>query len=61
MIGSIDAELKFVIAENHDLELGGKYWEGHSAETEIAEDLKDHVAAIQTITGSLAKDAGLPI
>lgn len=59
MLGSIEAELKLVIAGNHDLELDEKYWEGQCADEEIAEDPDDHVAAIQTMTGSLANDAGI--
>ena len=59
MLGSIDAELKLVIAGNHDLELDSKYWEGQCADEEMAEDPDDHVAAIETMTGSLAKDAGI--
>jgi hypothetical protein len=29
MLGSIDAELKLVIAGNHDISLDGKYWRTH--------------------------------
>jgi predicted phosphodiesterase len=29
MLGSIDAELKLVIAGNHDISLDGKYWQTH--------------------------------
>jgi len=57
MLRSIDAELKLVIAGNHDLELDRTYWEAHH------EDYKgkpeDHHQAVRTMTGSPAAEAGV--
>ncbi len=59
MFGGIDAELKLVIAGNHDLELDKLYWEVLCNEDGALEDPKDHDLAVRTMIGSLADDAGV--
>jgi predicted phosphohydrolase len=58
MLGSIEAELKLVIAGNHDLSLDGPYWR----RTENDEDdgqPGEHEKAMEIMTGPLAKQAGV--
>ncbi|KAL8860469.1 MAG: hypothetical protein Q9178_003128 [Gyalolechia marmorata] len=52
MLGSIDAELKLVIAGNHDMELDASSWAS-------LEDPEVHVDAVNVMTGSLAQEAGV--
>ena len=59
MLGSIDAELKIVIAGNHDLELDKAFWEAQRDEEGNAEDPEDHDLAVKAMTGPLAADAGV--
>ena len=59
MLGSIEAELKLVIAGNHDLELDRKYWELQCSDEENPEDPEDHDLAIEAMTGSDAREAGV--
>ena len=59
MLGSIDAELKLVIAGNHDLELDRQYWEAQRDENDAPEDPEDHNLAVKTMTGPLADEAGI--
>ena len=59
MLKSIDAELKLVIAGNHDLELDQQYWEAQRDEDGTPEDPEDHNSAITTMTGLLADEAGV--
>lgn len=59
MLGSIDAELKLVIAGNHDLELDKTYWGAQSNESGQPEDPEDHDLAVTTMTGPLADAAGV--
>ena len=59
MFKSIDAELKLVIAGNHDLELDQQYWEAQRDEDGTPEDTEDHNSAITTMTGLLADKAGV--
>ena len=54
ILGSIDAELKVVIAGNHDLELDKAYWMERSDEDPI-----DHDLALEVMTGPLAEEAGV--
>ncbi|MCJ1294033.1 hypothetical protein MMC34_005590 [Xylographa carneopallida] len=53
MLGRIDAELKLVIPGNHDLDLDKQFWEAHD------DDQEDHNAAVNTMTGRLADEAGV--
>ena len=57
MLGSMDAEIKLVIAGNHDLELDQQYWEVQRDEDGAPEDPADHDLAIKTMKGSLADEA----
>jgi predicted phosphodiesterase len=50
MLGSIDAELKLVIAGNHDLDLD-------TPKDDIPEDHEDHAKAVELMTGPLAEKA----
>lgn len=59
MLGSIDAELKLVIAGNHDLELDKTYWETQRNEAGVPENPKDHDLAVETMTGPVAVKAGV--
>jgi predicted phosphodiesterase len=63
MLGSIDAELKFVIAGNHDISLDGKYWQTHlyrgvdGDDLEEDDDPAEHSHAM--MKGPLAAEAGV--
>ena len=59
LLRSMDAELKLVIAGNHDLELDQQYWEAQRNEDGAPEDPGDHDSAIKTMTGPLADEAGV--
>lgn len=59
MLGSIEAELKLVIAGNHDLELDGNYWDNQCADEEYPEDREDHDMAVDCMSQNLANDAGV--
>ncbi|KAL9132423.1 MAG: hypothetical protein Q9175_006402 [Cornicularia normoerica] len=59
MIGSIDAELKLVIAGNHDLELDKVYWEAQRDDNGTPEDPEDHELAFNVMTGPLAAKVGV--
>ncbi|KAH6680904.1 ser/Thr protein phosphatase family protein [Halenospora varia] len=61
MLGSIEAELKLVIAGNHDLTLDGKYWEEHMGDRQGYCEMKlgDHEKAVEMWKGPAAKDAGV--
>ena len=52
MLGSINAELKLVIAGNHDMELDASHWAS-------LDDPEDHADAVNVMTGSLAQEAGV--
>ncbi|KAK0127617.1 hypothetical protein ONS96_007144 [Cadophora gregata f. sp. sojae] len=59
MLGSIEAELKLVIAGNHDLDLDKKYWE-RKLESDTDEETRSQAEdAIEIMTGPLAKEAGV--
>lgn len=59
MLGSTDAELKIVIAGNHDLELDKTYWEAQRDDEGTLEDPEDHDLAVRAMTGPLADEAGV--
>ncbi|CZT52275.1 related to metallophosphoesterase domain-containing protein 2 [Rhynchosporium secalis] len=59
MLGSIDAELKLVIAGNHDLDLDGDYWARKHSSDDEEEDLAQHEKAVELMTGPMAKEAGV--
>ncbi|KAL8788382.1 MAG: hypothetical protein Q9195_007340 [Heterodermia aff. obscurata] len=59
MLGSIEAELKLVIAGNHDLELDPKYWNLQCSDEENSEDPEDHDLAVQAMKGPDAHEAGV--
>lgn len=56
MLGAIDAELKLVIAGNHDLDLDKKHYEYHQGKLEHPDQ---HEKSLQIMTGPLAKEAGV--
>ena len=56
MLGAFDAELKLVIAGNHDLELDKEYWMSHLDEGDNAQD---HARAVHIMTGPLAAETGV--
>ena len=56
LLGAFDAELKIVIAGNHDLDLDEEYWKTHLGD---GDDEEDHDRALATMTGSLAATAGV--
>ncbi|KAG9659098.1 Metallo-dependent phosphatase, partial [Aureobasidium melanogenum] len=58
MLGEIDAELKLVIAGNHDLELDKDYWLTHLDE-DSGDEPEEHDQAIAIMKGPLAKEAGV--
>lgn len=55
-MGSFDAELKLVIAGNHDISLDGDYWSTHLGEDD---DPEEHQQAVDVMIGSFAKEMGL--
>lgn len=57
MLSGIDAELKLVIAGNHDLSLDGNYWRQRMGEYDP--DLAEHHNATEILKGQLAKQAGV--
>ena len=59
LLGSIEAELKLVIAGNHDLELDKNYWEAQRDINGNPEDPEDHDHAFEAMTGPLATAAGI--
>ncbi|KAK5684296.1 hypothetical protein LTS10_004163 [Elasticomyces elasticus] len=56
LLGSFDAELKLVIAGNHDLELDGQYWRDN---LDMDDGPEEHERAVALMTGPLAKAAGV--
>jgi Icc-related predicted phosphoesterase len=59
MLSGIDAELKLVIAGNHDLSLDGSYWRKQMCADDKPKDHAEHDNAIEIMTGPLAKEAGV--
>ncbi|KAF2418040.1 hypothetical protein EJ08DRAFT_654400 [Tothia fuscella] len=55
MLGSIDAELKLVIAGNHDLSLDRDFYEKNGG------DMNEHTRAISIWDGPLAEEAGVTL
>lgn len=51
-----DAELKLVVAGNHDISLDGEYWRDHLEEDD---DPEEHKQAVEIMTGPLAKKANV--
>lgn len=58
MLAAIPAELKLVIAGNHDLSLDPNYWKTVD-EGEQEGEKEDHEEALEIMTGRLAKEAGV--
>ncbi|KAK4496595.1 hypothetical protein PRZ48_012575 [Zasmidium cellare] len=56
MFEQFDAELKLVIAGNHDISLDREYWRTHLEEDDEPEE---HDEAVEIMTGPLAKKAGV--
>jgi len=56
MLKEIPAELKLVIAGNHDLDLDGAWWRSHP---DRAKSPAQHEQAVELMTGPLAKEAGV--
>lgn len=56
MMGKMDAELKLVIAGNHELTLDPNYWKTHMHDEFTKEE---HEKALEVMTGLLAKAAGI--
>lgn len=52
LLGSFDAELKLVIAGNHDISLDGEYWQTHLEEDD---EPQEHDQVVEIMTGPLAK------
>ena len=59
MLKNIDAELKLVIAGNHDLELDEIYWQAHSESPTHPRNFEDHTLAMNIMMGKLAAEAGV--
>ncbi|CAG8955013.1 hypothetical protein HYFRA_00007025 [Hymenoscyphus fraxineus] len=61
ILSHIDAELKLIIAGDHDVSLDGVYWktQGGVAEAWVDWDPEEHSQAMDIMTGSLAKQAGV--
>ena len=63
MLGCIDAELKLVIAGNHDISLDGKYWQTHLYQggdpPEDDDDPEEQSQAMNIMKGPLAAEAGV--
>lgn len=61
MLSQIDAELKLVIAGNHDLSLDKPYWDAKYCSLDDADegDLVEHDKATVVMKGPLAKEAGI--
>uniref|UniRef100_A0A2D3UWJ8 Related to metallophosphoesterase domain-containing protein 2 n=1 Tax=Ramularia collo-cygni TaxID=112498 RepID=A0A2D3UWJ8_9PEZI len=56
MLGKLDAELKLVIAGNHDISLDGEYWRTH---LEDDDEPEEHDEAVGIMTGTLAQAANV--
>lgn len=56
LLGAFDAELKLVIAGNHDLDLDREYWKCHLEE---GDEEEDHCRAVEIMTGLPAAEAGV--
>lgn len=58
MLEDFDAELKLVIAGNHDLRLDGEYWAKNLSE-EDGDEAEEYERAVEIMTGDMAKRAGV--
>lgn len=58
MLSSIDAELKLVIAGNHDLSLDKPYWH-RLVDPDDPQRLAEHEKGMHIMTGPLAQEAGV--
>ncbi|KAH8592758.1 Metallo-dependent phosphatase-like protein [Bisporella sp. PMI_857] len=58
MLASIDAELKLIIAGNHDFSLDGEDWKRKKGKY-AGNAREEHGKAIEIMTGPLAKEAGV--
>ena len=56
LLSSFDAELKLVIAGNHDISLDNGYWQSHLDE---GDEPQEHDEAVAVMTGPLARAAGM--
>ncbi len=56
MLGAVDAEMKLVIAGNHDLDPDKPHWNTHLDEGDRPED---HNLAMEAMKGDLAAEAGV--
>jgi Icc-related predicted phosphoesterase len=56
LLGAIDADLKLVIAGNHDLSLDAAYWASHRKRWD---DADEHQKAMQIMKGKEAREAGI--
>ncbi|KAK5126500.1 hypothetical protein LTR08_004765 [Meristemomyces frigidus] len=56
MLEPFDAELKLVIAGNHDISLDGEYWRTH---LEDDDEPEEHDQAVAIMTGPLARKANV--
>lgn len=61
MLGKIDAELKLVIAGNHDLSLDKKWWAENEEDSDSPDEPDNfvHAKAVEMWTGDMAKKAGV--
>jgi hypothetical protein len=60
MLSGTDAELKLVIAGNHDLSLDGYFWKQRwTCEGDDPEHIAEHDNAMEIFKGPLAKEAGV--
>lgn len=59
MLSGIDAELKLIIAGNHDLSLDGEFWKRRMYEDDDPDDIAEHDNAMEIMKGPLAKEAGV--
>jgi hypothetical protein len=59
MMEAMEAELKLVIAGNHDLSLDKEYWRTHHDRHFIRGDEREHEDAIELMTGPEAQKAGV--
>lgn len=61
MLSTIPAELKLVIAGNHDMTLDGKYWRSHLGNHTSYRGMKlsDHEEAVEMWKGDAAQQAGV--
>ena len=59
MLAKVPAELRLVMAGNHDVSLGRKYIDAHADDEDYEDDFEEHQAAWALWTGEHAKEAGV--